>query len=99
MPFGVEEICNFGQEFRELFIKSSCYSLIPITVVTAGPTIRWVFSSTPKSIAFSVVYRESVDTPLEQAKVKHTHTYAHTHTHTSPSVLDISCSFSLSCRF
>ncbi|XP_058274381.1 FYVE and coiled-coil domain-containing protein 1 isoform X2 [Hemibagrus wyckioides] len=69
MPFGVEEISNFGQEFRELFIKSSCYSLIPITVVTAGPTISWVFSSTPKSIAFSVVYRESADTPLEQAKV------------------------------
>ncbi|KAK3513465.1 hypothetical protein QTP70_015460 [Hemibagrus guttatus] len=69
MPFSVEEISNFGQEFRELFIKSSCYSLIPITVVTAGPTIRWVFSSMPKSIAFSVVYRESTDTPLEQAKV------------------------------
>ncbi|XP_026801935.3 FYVE and coiled-coil domain-containing protein 1 isoform X1 [Pangasianodon hypophthalmus] len=69
VPFSVEEISNFGQESRELFIKSSCYSLIPITVVTAGPTISWVFSSTPKSISFSVVYRESTDIPLEQAKV------------------------------
>ncbi|TTC44344.1 FYVE and coiled-coil domain-containing protein 1 [Bagarius yarrelli] len=69
VPFGGEEIFNFGQDFRELFIKSSCYSLIPITVDTAGPVIRWVFSSAPKSISFSVVYRESTDTPLEQAKV------------------------------
>ncbi|KAF4076390.1 hypothetical protein AMELA_G00213850 [Ameiurus melas] len=69
VPFNVEEISNFGQESRELFIKSSCYSLIPITMVTAGPTISWVFSSTPKSISFSVVYKESTDTPLEQAKV------------------------------
>ncbi|XP_047662328.1 FYVE and coiled-coil domain-containing protein 1 [Tachysurus fulvidraco] len=69
VPFGVEEISNFGQEFRELFIKSSCYSLIPITVDTAGPTIRWEFTSMPKSISFSVVYREGTDTPVEQAKV------------------------------
>lgn len=75
MPLSVEEISNFGQDFKELFIRSSCYSLLLITVVTAGPTIRWVFSSTPKSISFSVVYRESTDTPLEQAKVKNTHRF------------------------
>ncbi|KAM9439192.1 FYVE and coiled-coil domain-containing protein 1 isoform 1-T2 [Clarias gariepinus] len=69
IPFSVEEISSFGRDSRELFIKSSCYSTIPVTVVTAGPTISWVFSSTPKSISFSVVYKESTDTPLEQAKV------------------------------
>ncbi|KAI5608819.1 FYVE and coiled-coil domain-containing protein 1-like isoform X2 [Silurus asotus] len=66
---GLEEISNSRQEFSELFIKSSCYSVISITVVTAGPTISWVFSSSPKSISFSVVYRESTDIPLDQAKV------------------------------
>lgn len=69
IPFSVEEISSFGRDSRELFIKSSCYSTIPVTVVTAGPTISWVFSSTPKSISFSVVYKESTDTPLEKAKV------------------------------
>ena len=34
-----------------------------------GPTVTWTFTSEPKSISFSVVYRESTDTPLEQAKV------------------------------
>lgn len=34
-----------------------------------GPTVSWTFTSEPKSIAFSVVYRERTDTPLEQAKV------------------------------
>lgn len=67
--FTVMEIAEFGEDFRELFIKSSCYSLIPVTVDRAGPTISWVFSSSPKSISFSVVYRESTDAPLEQAKV------------------------------
>ncbi|KAL6468148.1 hypothetical protein MHYP_G00238250, partial [Metynnis hypsauchen] len=69
VPFSVEEIADFGEQFRELFIKSSCYSLVPITVGAAGPTISWVFSSAPKSISFSVVYRESTDTPIEQSKV------------------------------
>ncbi|KAI4878306.1 hypothetical protein NFI96_019295 [Prochilodus magdalenae] len=68
-PFAVEEIAGFGEDFRELFIKSSCYSLVPITVSTAGPTISWVFSSAPKSISFSVVYREGAGVPIEQAKV------------------------------
>ncbi|KAG9278746.1 FYVE and coiled-coil domain-containing protein 1-like [Astyanax mexicanus] len=67
--FSVKDIAEFGEDFRELFIKSSCYSLIPVTVDRAGPTISWVFSSSPKSISFSVVYRESTDAPLEQAKV------------------------------
>ncbi|XP_066508674.1 FYVE and coiled-coil domain-containing protein 1-like [Hoplias malabaricus] len=69
VPYSVLEIAGFGEDFRELFIKSSCYSLIPITVDSAGHIISWVFSSAPKSISFSVVYRESTDTPLEQAKV------------------------------
>uniref|UniRef100_A0AAR2LHD9 FYVE and coiled-coil domain-containing protein 1 n=1 Tax=Pygocentrus nattereri TaxID=42514 RepID=A0AAR2LHD9_PYGNA len=69
VPFSVEEIAEFGEQFRELFIKSSCYSLVPIIVGAAGPTISWVFSSAPKSISFSVVYRESTDTPIEQSKV------------------------------
>ncbi|KAG9333024.1 hypothetical protein JZ751_013900, partial [Albula glossodonta] len=50
-------------------LTSSCYSLIPMELREAGPTISWVFSSEPKSISFSVVYREGPDTPLEQAKV------------------------------
>ncbi|XP_031415542.1 FYVE and coiled-coil domain-containing protein 1 isoform X2 [Clupea harengus] len=69
VPFSVDEIAQFGDEFRELFVKSSCYSIIPIAIGNAGPTISWVFSSEPKSITFSMVYRDSTDIPLEQAKV------------------------------
>ncbi|XP_059419061.1 FYVE and coiled-coil domain-containing protein 1-like isoform X3 [Carassius carassius] len=69
VPFSVEDLVQFGDKSRELFIRSSCYSLILITAAHPGPTISWVFSSEPKSIAFSVVFREKLDTPLEQAKV------------------------------
>ncbi|XP_058932635.1 FYVE and coiled-coil domain-containing protein 1 [Kogia breviceps] len=69
LPLTVEEIANFGEGNRELFVRSSTYSLIPITVAEAGLTISWVFSSDPKSISFSVVYREAEDTPLDQCKV------------------------------
>ncbi|XP_049672425.1 FYVE and coiled-coil domain-containing protein 1 isoform X2 [Accipiter gentilis] len=69
LPLTVEEILNFGEGNRELFIKSSTYSIIPITVTEMGLTISWIFSSDPKSISFSVVYQESEDTPLDQCKV------------------------------
>ena len=83
VPFSVDEIAQFGDEFRELFVKSSCYSIIPIAIGNAGPTISWVFSSEPKSITFSMVYRDSTDIPLEQAKVIYTHRHTHSHnTHT-----------------
>ncbi|XP_072553437.1 FYVE and coiled-coil domain-containing protein 1 [Salminus brasiliensis] len=65
----IDEISQFGDGSRELFVKSSCYSMISITVGDHGPTVGWVFSSEPKSISFSVVYRESINTPVEQAKV------------------------------
>ncbi|XP_073347704.1 FYVE and coiled-coil domain-containing protein 1 [Pagrus major] len=67
--FTVDDISGFGDSSRELFIKSSCYSTIPITMSEPGPTVTWTFTSEPKSISFSVVYRESTETPLEQAKV------------------------------
>ncbi|NWZ05790.1 FYCO1 protein, partial [Agelaius phoeniceus] len=69
LPLTVEEIMNFGESNRELFIKSSTYSIIPITVTEMGLTISWIFSSDPKSISFSVVYQEAEDTPLDQCKV------------------------------
>lgn len=69
LPLTVEEIANFGEGNRELFVRSSTYSLIPITVTEAGLTISWVFSSDPKSISFSVIFREAEDTPLDQCKV------------------------------
>ncbi|XP_037383648.1 FYVE and coiled-coil domain-containing protein 1 isoform X2 [Talpa occidentalis] len=69
LPLTVEEIVNFGEGNRELFVRSSTYSIIPITVVEAGLTISWVFSSDPKSISFSVVFQEAEDTPLDQCKV------------------------------
>ncbi|NXD92580.1 FYCO1 protein, partial [Chaetorhynchus papuensis] len=69
LPLTIEEIMNFGESNRELFIKSSTYSIIPITVTEMGLTISWIFSSDPKSISFSVVYQESEDTPLDQCKV------------------------------
>ncbi|KFQ98056.1 FYVE and coiled-coil domain-containing protein 1 [Opisthocomus hoazin] len=69
LPLTVEEILNFGESNRELFIKSSTYSIIPITVTEVGLTISWIFSSDPKSISFSVVYQESEETPLDQCKV------------------------------
>lgn len=50
-------------------MRSSTYSLISITVAEAGLTVSWVFSSDPKSISFSVVFRETEDTPLDQCKV------------------------------
>uniref|UniRef100_A0A672YMN2 FYVE and coiled-coil domain containing 1b n=1 Tax=Sphaeramia orbicularis TaxID=375764 RepID=A0A672YMN2_9TELE len=67
--FTVDEISSFGDSSRELFIKSSCYSTISFTINSPGPTVTWTFTSEPKSISFSVVYRDSADTPLEQAKV------------------------------
>ncbi|XP_042638353.1 FYVE and coiled-coil domain-containing protein 1 [Orycteropus afer afer] len=69
LPLTVEEIVNFGEGSRELFVRSNTYSLIPITVAEAGLTISWVFSSDPKSISFSVVFQEAEDTPLDQCKV------------------------------
>ncbi|XP_056149045.1 FYVE and coiled-coil domain-containing protein 1-like [Lampris incognitus] len=69
IPFTVDDIARFGDGSRELFIKSSCYSTIPIILGYPGLTITWVFTSEPKSISFSVVYREDAETPLEQAKV------------------------------
>lgn len=69
VPFSVDDVMHFGSKSKELFIKSSCYSVILISAAHPGPSIGWTFSSEPKSIAFSVVYRETTDTPLEQAKV------------------------------
>lgn len=69
LPLTVEEITKFGEGNRELFVRSSTYSVIPITVTEAGLTITWVFSSEPKSISFSVVFQEAEDTPLDQCKV------------------------------
>ncbi|TSL61155.1 FYVE and coiled-coil domain-containing protein 1 [Bagarius yarrelli] len=65
----MDEIRQFGESPHELFVKSSCYSIVSVTVHEHGHAIGWVFSSEPKSICFSVVYRESMDTPQEQAKV------------------------------
>ncbi|CAL8307810.1 unnamed protein product [Lota lota] len=69
VALSIDDISHFGDSSRELFIKASCYSLISIVVGDRGPSIGWVFSSDPKSISFSVVYREGPDTPVEQAKV------------------------------
>ncbi|XP_074844360.1 FYVE and coiled-coil domain-containing protein 1 isoform X2 [Carettochelys insculpta] len=69
LPFTVEEILNFGEGNRELFIKSGTYSTIPITMTESGLTISWVFTSDPKSIAFSVVYQESEEASLDQCRV------------------------------
>uniref|UniRef100_A0A671VDP3 FYVE and coiled-coil domain-containing protein 1 n=1 Tax=Sparus aurata TaxID=8175 RepID=A0A671VDP3_SPAAU len=69
VPLSIDDISQFGDSSRELFIKSSCYSVITVAVGDCGPTISWVFSSEPKSISFSVVFRESADTQMEQSKV------------------------------
>ncbi|XP_061551130.1 FYVE and coiled-coil domain-containing protein 1-like [Phycodurus eques] len=67
--FAVDDILDFGDSSRELFIKSSCYSTVPISAGWPGATVAWTFTSEPKGISFSVVFRESAQTPLEQAKV------------------------------
>lgn len=69
VPLSIDDISQFGDGSRELFIKSSCYSVITVAVGDCGPTISWMFSSEPKSISFSVVFRESADTQMEQSKV------------------------------
>ncbi|XP_072295506.1 FYVE and coiled-coil domain-containing protein 1 isoform X2 [Eucyclogobius newberryi] len=69
IPFSIEDISQFGGGSRELFIKSSNYSVITVSVCDCGPTISWMFSSEPKSICFSVVHRESSEAPIEQSKV------------------------------
>lgn len=69
VPLSLEDITQFGDGSRELFIKSSSYSVITVAVGDCGPTISWMFSSEPKSISFSVVYRESDDIQVEQSKV------------------------------
>ncbi|XP_072507475.1 FYVE and coiled-coil domain-containing protein 1 isoform X2 [Notamacropus eugenii] len=69
LPLTVDEILNFGESNRELFVRSSTYSIIPITVTETGLTISWVFSSDPKSISFSVVFQESEHAALDQCKV------------------------------
>ncbi|XP_063057074.1 FYVE and coiled-coil domain-containing protein 1 isoform X2 [Engraulis encrasicolus] len=65
----LEEVCVFGDASRELQIRPSSYSVIPIRVAERGPTVSWLFSSEPKSVSFSILYREDEHTPLEQAKV------------------------------
>lgn len=69
VSLSVDDISQFGDASRELFIKSSCYSTISIAVGDCGPAISWMFSSEPKSISFSVVYLESADSQVEQSKV------------------------------
>ncbi|XP_069551150.1 FYVE and coiled-coil domain-containing protein 1 isoform X1 [Brachyistius frenatus] len=69
VPLSIDDISQFGDGSRELFIKSSCYSVITVAVGDCGPSISWMFSSEPKSISFSVVYQESSDTQVEQSKV------------------------------
>lgn len=69
VPLSLDDITEFGDGSRELFIKSSSYSVITVFVGDCGPTISWMFSSEPKSISFSVVYRESTDIQVEQSKV------------------------------
>lgn len=69
VSLSVDDISQFGDGSRELFIKSSCYSVITVEVCDSGQTISWIFSSEPKSISFSVVYRESTDAQVEQSKV------------------------------
>uniref|UniRef100_A0A8C7YTF3 FYVE and coiled-coil domain-containing protein 1 n=1 Tax=Oryzias sinensis TaxID=183150 RepID=A0A8C7YTF3_9TELE len=69
VPLNTEDISQFGDGSRELFIKSSCYSVITVAVSDCGSTISWMFSSEPKSICFSVVYRESCDAQVDQSKV------------------------------
>ncbi|XP_077580743.1 FYVE and coiled-coil domain-containing protein 1-like isoform X2 [Stigmatopora nigra] len=68
-PFKMEDISAFGDSFRELFIQSSCYSTVTLGAGRPGDTVSWTFTSEPKGISFSVVFRESTRTPLEQAKV------------------------------
>ncbi|XP_045153556.1 FYVE and coiled-coil domain-containing protein 1 isoform X2 [Echinops telfairi] len=70
VPLTVDELVNFGEGHRELFVRSSTYSLISIAVAEAGLIVNWVFSSDPKSISFSVVFQEAEDTPLDQCKVR-----------------------------
>lgn len=70
VPLSIEDISKFGEGSREIFIKSSCYSVITVAVGDRGPTISWTFSSEPKSISFSVVYRESADSHVEHSKVE-----------------------------
>lgn len=69
VPLSIDDISQFGDGSRELFIKSSCYSVIAVAVGDCGPTVSWVFSSEPKSVSFSVVYQESTDSQVEQSKV------------------------------
>ncbi|XP_077572875.1 FYVE and coiled-coil domain-containing protein 1 isoform X1 [Stigmatopora nigra] len=69
VPLSIEDIFQFGDGSRELFIKSSCYSVVSVAVGDSGPTISWMFSSEPKSISFSVVYQDSAEAQVEQSKV------------------------------
>ncbi|XP_029582509.1 FYVE and coiled-coil domain-containing protein 1 [Salmo trutta] len=82
VPFSEEEISVFGDDLRELFIRSGCYSSIPITGSTPGASIHWLFTSHPKSISFSVLYREDTHTPLDEAKVLIPLTRCHSHKET-----------------
>lgn len=79
VPLSIDDISVFGDGSRELFIKSSCYSVITITMGDCGQTISWVFSSEPKSVSFSVVYQELSDpdtvTEVEQSKVQYSRRY------------------------
>ncbi|XP_052383349.1 FYVE and coiled-coil domain-containing protein 1-like isoform X2 [Oncorhynchus keta] len=69
VPVSIDDISQFGNGSRELFVKSSCYSVISIVVVDCSPTVSWMFSSEPKSISFGMVYRVTADVPVEQSKV------------------------------
>ncbi|KAJ8272854.1 hypothetical protein GJAV_G00094190 [Gymnothorax javanicus] len=69
VPLSLEDVAQFVDGFQELFVKSGEYSVVSVEAEEAGPTISWVFSSEPKSISFSMVYREGADSPLEESKV------------------------------
>ncbi|CAG5861567.1 unnamed protein product [Menidia menidia] len=69
VPLTTEDLSQFGDGSLELFIKSSCYSVVTVAVGDFGTTLKWTFSSEPKSIYFSVVFLESSDAQVEQSKV------------------------------
>lgn len=69
VSLSLADICTFGDASRELVVSASGYSLIAISVADSGASLGWLFSSQPKSVAFSVLYRDQGHLPVEHSKV------------------------------
>ncbi|XP_002742000.2 FYVE and coiled-coil domain-containing protein 1-like [Saccoglossus kowalevskii] len=69
LTMSVEQLENPSNESKEIWIKPGKSYVVPVLVEKPGITLCWEFTTEPKNISFSVTYRETEETKLEDSQV------------------------------